>query len=63
LHCDEEEKRDRTLLLYIFLYEYVGYTKEAIIAAKHQLMKAKLALDNFHHDITKLMTRTHLRKS
>ncbi len=52
---EEETKGDGILLLYIFLQEHLGYTKEAIIAAEQQLTKEKLALDNFDHDITKFL--------
>jgi hypothetical protein len=61
---EEETKGDGILLFYIFLREHVGYTKEAIIAAEQQLMKEKLALENFDHDISRFMmhARTYLRQ-
>jgi hypothetical protein len=61
---EEETKGDGILLFYIFLREYVGYTKEAVIAAEQQLTKEKLALENFNHDITKFTSHvhTHIRK-
>jgi len=61
---EEETKGDGILLFHIFLREYVGYTKEAVIAAEQQLTKEKLALENFNHDITKFTShvRTHIRK-
>jgi hypothetical protein len=36
---EEETKGDGILLFFIFLREYVGYTKEAVIAAEQQLTK------------------------
>jgi len=61
---DEETKGNGILMFYIFLREHVGYTKEAIIAAKQQLTKEKLALENFDHDIIKytMHARTYLRQ-
>jgi hypothetical protein len=61
---EEETKGDGTLLFYIFLWEHLGYTKEAIIAAEQQLTKEKLALDNFDHGITKFSAhaRTYIRQ-
>jgi hypothetical protein len=59
---EEETKGDGILLFYVFLREYMGYTKEAIIVAEQQLTKEKLALENFDYDITKftLHARTYL---
>jgi hypothetical protein len=40
----KETKGDGILLFYVFLWENVGYTKEAIIAAEQQHTKEKLSL-------------------
>jgi hypothetical protein len=61
---EEETKGDGILLFYVFLREYMGYSKEAIIAAEQQLTKEKLSLEHFDHDISKFTayTRTYLRR-
>jgi hypothetical protein len=61
---DEETKGDGILLFYVFLREYMGYSKEAIIAAEQQLTKEKLSLEHFDHDISKFTAyaRTYLRR-
>jgi hypothetical protein len=61
---EEETRGDGILLFYIFLREYMGYSKDAIVAAEQQLTKEKLALENFEHDISKFTSyaRTHLRR-
>jgi len=43
---DEETKGDGILTFYIFLREYVSFSKKALILAEQQLTKEKLALDN-----------------
>jgi hypothetical protein len=40
---DEETKGDGVIFFYVFLREFVGYTKEAMIAAEQQLTKEKLS--------------------
>lgn len=57
---EEETLGDGILLFYVFLREHVGYTKEAIIAAEQQLMKEKLALENFQFDINKFTSHAWL---
>ncbi len=57
---EEETLGDGILLFYVFLREHVGYTKEAKIAAEQQLMKEKLALENFQFDINKFTLHARL---
>jgi hypothetical protein len=61
---EEETQGDGILLFYIFLRENIGFTNEAIIAAKAQLTKEKLALENFQFDIFKFTTHvcTYIRQ-
>jgi hypothetical protein len=56
---EEETKGYGILQWYFFLRENMGQMKEAIIAAKQQLSKEKLALENFNFDIQKFTT--HVR--
>lgn len=61
---EEEIQGDGVLLFYIFLCENIGFTNEAIIAAKTQLTKEKLALEHFQFDIFKFMihVRTYIHQ-
>jgi len=61
---DEDNKGNGILQFYIFFWENIGHTKEAIIAAEQQLTKDKLALENFNYNINKFMThvQTYIRQ-
>jgi hypothetical protein len=61
---DEETQGDGVLLFYVFLREHVGFSNEALIVAEQNLTKDKLALENFHYDITKFAAHvcTYIRQ-
>jgi hypothetical protein len=60
----EETNGDSIIMYYVFLRENIGFANEAIIAAKAQLAKEKLALENFQYDIFKFSShvRTYIRQ-
>jgi hypothetical protein len=61
---DEETQGDGVLLIYVFLREHVGFSNEALIVTEQNLTKDKLALENFHYDISKFTAhvRTYIRQ-